>query len=96
MTNLFNALKGLFVNGVGGYSFGRVIFWMMFVLALYMWGWKNQDIYPFHFGLMVAVLGYVLSGKFRTVTKFNGIEFSGQNGQEERSSEAEQTSEELK
>jgi hypothetical protein len=57
--------KGLFINGVGGGSLGRVSFWLLFSLALYIF-WQGKEISTYHFWLVVACLGYQLTGKFST------------------------------
>lgn len=74
-------VKGLFQNGVGGASMGRVAFWMVFGGALWTWMVKGVDIANGHLVTLLSMLGYTLTGKFRGVAKTGGTEFDRPGGE---------------
>ena len=67
-------IKGLFVNGVGGLSLGRMSFLIVFALTIWAWS-KGQDIPNSQLIVLLSCFGYVWTGKFRGVSKHGSTTF---------------------
>jgi hypothetical protein len=51
-----NSFKGLFINGIGGGSLGRISVWIVFGMAIYAF-WQGREISEYHFWLIIGCLG---------------------------------------
>ena len=67
-------LKGLFVSGAGGLSLGRVSYLIVFAMTIWAWS-KGQDIPNSQLIILLSCFGYILTGKFRGVSKHGGTTF---------------------
>jgi hypothetical protein len=60
---MINFFKGLFINGVGGGSLGRVAFWLAYGIALKAF-WEGRDIPMYHFLVVMSCLVLRAAGGF--------------------------------
>jgi hypothetical protein len=77
MSKFKTFLLGLFVNGVGGCSLGRVSFWCVFALAMWICA-HDKDIAIYHFAAFMALLGYQITGKWLNVKQANGVQLDAE------------------